>query len=218
MGTQCVFTNLQSNRHKCACCNKFVHAIGPCGNEQADGTIICGLCESIHERDNAALNLKQQRAAAALRKKQADPEKPSIGPRDHATRKKAASVNAKQALMEKKINQGGRVIEAAMKENGILEGAISDPEVFVSAGSGSTASDDSSDIGSLAPLDATLEATCKMPGKEYDEYSTKTGACPALGRFCNAPTDEYLLGDKCLRDSDQAQRCRIAAPSKECRS
>ena len=84
MGEQCVFVSLQCNRHKCACCNKGVHAIGPCGNEQSDGTIICGLCEKIHQRDNAALNLNQQRlAAAALRKKQADPEKPIIGPRDH---------------------------------------------------------------------------------------------------------------------------------------
>ena len=66
--------------------------------------------------------------------------------------------------MEKKINQG-RVIEAAMKENGILDGAISDPEVFVS-GSGSTGSSDSSDIGSLAGLDATLQPTCTM-----DEYA-----------------------------------------------
>ena len=51
--------------------------------------------------ENAAEEYKA--AVAAFEKKWAEPETPFIGPRDHCTRKKADSVNAKQALMDKKM-------------------------------------------------------------------------------------------------------------------
>ena len=195
MGALCTLEILQCGRHKCAYCNKTHHAIAPCGFEHAYGNL-CGRCNEddeifrdFTEKGYAQRNLEEQRESAATLALERERLVSAVG-KSGGLRNLAKKKTVKEDLIGRKLHREGRVAEAAMKDKGIIPGEISDPEVVTAGDSGSV---DDSDVsfGGFPPLPKNPP----MPGDE--EYATATGRCPALGRFCLAPTEEYLIGDKC---------------------